>query len=136
MARRRRATCSRRWALTDDEAALLPAREPRPASGYAALGRGRRWLGGAVGVRLAMDGWRFDAADAGIEAATGSSSGATAVATLAAAQDLRRADRPRGCVRGGADRGRSGPSAPRRPRGASLETLAAAVTTVAAPRTG
>ena len=81
------ATLLQTWALTEDEAALLPARtDAREA--YAALASVADGWAAPVGVRLAMDGWRFDAAGAGIEAATGVVERRDRVAELAAAQDL------------------------------------------------
>jgi hypothetical protein len=60
----------RTWALTDEEAALLPARDEALAAYDRLVTDGDEWAA-PVGVRLAMDGWRFDEAGAGIAAASG-----------------------------------------------------------------
>ena len=122
------------WALTDDEAALLPARADARET-YEALAAVADGWAAPVGVRLAMDGWRFDEAGAGIEVATSVIERRDAVAELAAAQDL---EPPGGLeaeyeaatdVAAIRDVGAEEASAE-----ASLQTLAAAATTVAAPR--
>jgi len=122
------------WALTDDETALLPARADARETYVALAALAGGWAAPAA-VRLAMDGWRFDEAGAGIAAATGVVERRDAVAELAAAQDLEPPDDLEARYEAAADVAAiRDVGAEEASAEASLRTLAAAATTVTAPR--
>ena len=73
----------RTWALTPDEAALLPAREAARSDYTALVAAGDEWAA-PLGVRMAMDGWQFAEAEGGIAAATVILDDRTSIDTLAA----------------------------------------------------
>ena len=77
----------RTWALTADEAALLPAREEARSDYTALVAAGDGWAP-PLGVRMAMDGWEFTEAEGGIAAATGILEDRTSIDGLAAATGL------------------------------------------------
>jgi hypothetical protein len=128
------ATLLQTWALTEDEAALLPARaDAREA--YEALASVADGWAAPVGVRLAMDGWRFDAAGAGIEAATAVVERRDRVAQLAAAQELDPPSGAEAAYEAATDvNAIRAVGAEQASAEASLQTLASATTTVSAPR--
>ena len=128
------ATLLQTWALTDAEAALLPARA-EARQDYVALASVADGWAAPTGVRLAMDGWRFEAADAGIDAATAVVERRDRVAALAAAQDLEPPTGAEAAYEAAADvNAIRAVEAEQASAEASLQTLATATTTVAAPR--
>jgi hypothetical protein len=122
------------WALTDDEDALLPARsEARDAYGELAEDAGT-WAA-PLAVRMAMDGWRFDAAETGIEASAAVIERRDALERLAATEGLDPPGDLETDYEGASDldaiRGVGSEAASAQ---AALETIAGAADTVAAPR--
>jgi hypothetical protein len=122
------------WALTDDQEALLPARE-HARDAFEALAADADGWAAPVAVRLAMDGWRFEEAGPGIAAALAVVERRDRVAELAATQDLEPPDDLEAAYEAATDvEAIRDVGAREASAEASLQTLAAAETTVAAPR--
>ena len=124
----------RTWALTEDEAALLPARdEARDA--FEGLEEDADGWAAPVGVRLAMDGWQFEAAESGIAAADAVLERRDSIEALAATEDLDTPDDLETAYEAAPDAAaiRDVGSAAARAE-AALRTIAAAGLTAAAPR--
>ena len=122
------------WALTDEQAATLAARAEARAA-YAELAATADEWAAPKTVRMAMDGWRFDAAESGIAAAEAVIERREAIEALAMTEGL---DTPGDLetdyesatdVESIRDVAAEAASAE-----AALQTIAGATTTVAAPR--
>jgi hypothetical protein len=124
----------RTWALTDDEAALLPARD-KARDAYEGLAADADGWAAPVGVRLAMDGWQFDDAQTAIDAAHAVLARRDSIEALAATEGLDTPDGLEAAYEAAPDAVaiRDVGSAAAKAE-AALRTIAAAGVTVEAPR--